>query len=169
MEPLRHLRLKAAVVLAFPLAFLASTVIASDIEMSLQVKSAKQRVSVKHTEEQPSPKKPPPRPVFASKSNETLLVSWTATNSGKKATFEDVVIHCVVVAEKEPGQAVLPSLKDTVQESALTMDFKPGDSATGQFSLVIDQPGTYLVWVETRNMFEKHNHEHYVALDLVCK
>jgi hypothetical protein len=47
------------------------------------------------------------------------------------------------------------------------MDFKPGDSATGEFSLKIDEPGTYLVRVETQNMLDKYDHECYVALDLV--
>ena len=167
MEIFHHLRLKAPVVVACHLAFLATTVIASDFEMSLQVKLAKQRASTKYTEEQPSPTRPHPRPVLTCEFNETLLVSWTATNNAKQATFQDVLIHCLVVAEKEPGQAGLPSLKDAVQESALTMDFKPGDSATGEFSLKIDEPGTYLVRVETQNMLDKYDHECYVALDLV--
>jgi hypothetical protein len=159
---------KSAVVLALQLAYPASAAIASDFEMSLQVKSATQQASVKHTEESPSPNKPQTRPVFTSEPNETLVVTWTATNNAKE-TYQDVLIHCLVVAEKEPGQAALPSLKDTVQESALTMDFKPGDSAKGEFSLAIDAPGAYLVRVETRNMLDKHHHEHYVALDLVRK
>ncbi len=153
------------------LVFLTSVAIASDMELSLQVKSAKQRVSTKHTEEEPSPTKPEPRQVFTSNQQENLLISWKATNVGKQETFEDVLIHCVVVAEKELGQRAMPSLKDNdpLQESALTMDFKPGGSASGEFSLVIDKPGIYLIRVETRNMLGKHGHEHYAALDLVRK
>ncbi len=169
MAIFRQLRLKAPVVLAFHLACLCSAAIASDFEISLQVKSATQQVSTNSTEEQPSPAKPHPRPVFTSESKETLLVSWKATNNAKHATFQDVLIHCLVVAEKEPGQAGLPSLKDPVQESALTMDFKPGDSATGELSLTIDKPGTYLVRIETQNVLDKYGHEHYAALDLVRK
>ena len=169
MAIFRHLCLNASVAFTFSLAGFGSAAIASDFEISLQVKSATQRVSTKSTEEQPSPTKPHPRPVFTTESKETLLVSWTATNNAKQATFQDVLIHCLVVAEKEPGQAGLPNLKDAVQESALTMDFKPGDSATGEFSLVIDEPGTYLVRVETQNMLDKYGHEHYAALDLVRK
>jgi hypothetical protein len=169
MEIFRYLRPQARFVLAIHLAFLASVATASDFEMSLQVKSAKQRANVKYTEEQPSPKTPHPRPVFTAQSNESLLVSWTATNKAKQATFKDVMIHCLVVAEKEPGQVELPSPKDALQESALTMDFKPGASATGEFSIKFDEPGTYLIRVETRNMLAEHMHEHYVALDLVRK
>ena len=165
----RQQRLKAPVALAIHLACLGSAAIAADFEMSLEVKSAMQQVSAKPTEEQPSAAKPHPRPVFTSESKETLLVSWKATNNAKQATFQDVLIHCFVVAEKEPGQASMPNLKDPVQESALTMDFKPGDSATGEFSLMIDKPGAYLVRIETQNVLDKHGHEHYAALDLVRK
>ena len=49
------------------------------------------------------------------------------------------------------------------------MDFKPGNSASGTFSLAIDQPGTYLVRVETRNLLDQHGHDYYVAIDLVRK
>lgn len=168
-EIFRHVRGKAVVVFACHLAYFASAVDASDFEVSLQVRSAEQRLSVKYTEEVPSPNKPHARPVFASNSGETVLVSWTVTNNARQDTFPDVLIQCLVVAEKEVGQAALPRLNDAAQVSALTMDFKPGDSATGEFSLAIDEPGTYLIRVETRNMLDQHGHEHYAALDLVRK
>ena len=87
MEIFHHLRLKVPVVVACHLTFLATTVIASDFEMSLQVKSAKQQADTKHTEEQPSPTKPQSRLVFTTDSKETLLVSWKATNMAKQTTF----------------------------------------------------------------------------------
>jgi hypothetical protein len=165
----RALQLKTAVAFAISAVCANSVAIASDIEMSLQMKSAKQRVNVNHTEEQPSSTKPQPRPVFTSEKNEALLVSWKVTNVSKQETFQDVLIYCVVVSELKPGQETPPKLKDPVHESAITMDFKPGSSATGTFSLMIDRPGTYLVRVETRNMLDKHGHEHNAALDLVRK
>ena len=165
----RALHLKTSVVLAILVVCPNSAAIASDIEMWLQVRSAKQRVSTKHTEEQPSPTKPQPRPVFTSEEHEELLVSWKATNVSKHETFQDVLIQCVVVSELKPGPTTMPRLKDPVQESALTMDFKPGSSATETFSLKIDRPGTYLVRVETRNMLDKHGHEYFAELDLVRK
>ncbi len=163
------LQLKTSVVLAISVVCSNSAAIAADIEMSLQVRSATQRVSTKHTEEQPSPTKPQPWPVFTSEEHEDLLVSWNATNVSEHDTFQDVLIHCVIVAELEPGQSTTPGLKDPVKESALTMDFKPGSSASETFSLQIDRPGTYLVRVETRSMLDKHGHEYFAALKLVRK
>ena len=145
------------------------TALASDMEISIEVKAGSQRVRTTQTEIQPSAKKPHPRPVCTVKAHQDFVVSWKATNVSKRESFKDVTIHCVVVAEKEPGQTTLPPLKDPVQESALWMDFKPGGVASGKFSLAIDEPGAYLLRVETREMLATHGHEHYAALDLICE
>lgn len=159
--------LRTPFVVAIPVVCLSSVAIASDMELSLQVKSRRQQVYTERTDELPSVAKPHPRPVFTSDGHETLVVSWKATNVGEQDTFENVLIHCFVVLEEKSGQLTVPSLEDPLHESALTMDFKPGSSAAGEFSLTIDKPGAYLVRVETRNMLDKHGHEHYAALDLV--
>jgi hypothetical protein len=169
MNLFRRLCRAAALVIALDSAFVASAASAADFEISLQVKSATQQTDAKFTEQQPSPTKPRPRPVFTAKAKETLVISWKATDTTKQTTFQDVLIHCFIVAEKNPGQADLPSMKDPEQESALTMDFKPADIANGEFSLKLDQPGTYLVRVETQNMLDRYGHEYYAALDLICK
>lgn len=144
-------------------------VFASDMEISIEVKAGGQRVRTTQTEIQPSPKKPHPRPTCTVKAHQDFVVSWKATNSSKRETFKDVTIHCVVVAEKEPGETTMPHLRDPVQESALWMDFKPGGSATGKFALAIEEPGAYLLRVETREMLKTHGHEHFAALDLICE
>jgi hypothetical protein len=162
-------RLISALMLPIALSSLWSQAIASDMEISIEVKAGQQRIKTTHTEIQPSSKKPQTRPVCTVKPQENFVVSWKATNVSKRDTFKDVLIHCVVVAEKEIGQTTMPPLKDPVQESALTMDFKPGNSASGKFSLTIAEPGTYLLRVETREMLNTHGHDHYAALDLVCE
>ena len=169
MKILSLRRLMCTVALPIAAASLWSQAIASDMEISIEVRAAQQRVKTTHTEIQPSSKKPQSRPVCAVKPHETFVVSWKATNVGKRETYKDVMIHCVVVAEKELGQTTMPPLKDPVQESALTMDFKPGSSADGKFSLAIAEPGAYLLRVETREMLNTHGHEHYAALDLACE
>jgi hypothetical protein len=164
---LRSLTILVAIVIGLSCG--TSAAIASDFEITIEVKAAGQHIKSTATESQPSSKKRQPRAVCTIKPHQDFIVSWKATNVGKRDTFKDVLIHCVVVAEKEPGQATTPPLKDPVQESALTMDFKPGNSASGKFSLTIDEPGAYLLRVETREMLNTHGHEHYAALDLVCE
>ncbi len=161
--------LKAPLVFAIHLALFATAAMASDFQMSLHVKSAAQQASSKFTEEQPSSSKPRPRSVFTTTPKETLKISWSATNTTKQTTFQDVLIHCVLVAEKEAGQLGVPSLKDPEQESAVTLDFKPGDVAKGEFSIKLAKPGVYLLRLETQNVLGKHDHDYYAELDLVCK
>ncbi|HEV8071194.1 MAG TPA: hypothetical protein VGP76_26000 [Planctomycetaceae bacterium] len=162
-------RLIGPLALLIPLTCMSPKSFASDMEISLEVKAGGQRVRTTQTEIQPSQKKPRPRPTCTVKAHQDVVVSWKATNVSKRETFKDVTIHCVVVAEKEPGQTTMPALKDPVQESALWMDFKPGGSATGKFSLAIEEPGAYLLRVETREMLNTHGHEHFAALDLICE
>ena len=45
------------------------------------------------------------------------------------------------------------------------MDFKPGRKAGQRSTLKIDEPGAYLVRVETRNT--QSDHEHFAAIDLI--
>jgi hypothetical protein len=167
--PFRGRQWLATFVLLVAPVFVSASAVASDMEISIDVKANGQHVRSTRTEIEPSPQKPPARPVCRLKSHEDFIVSWKATNVGKGNAFKDVMIHCVVVAEKEPGQLTMPSLKDPTQESALTMDFKPGSSASGKFSLAIDEPGAYLLRVETREMLNTHGHEHYATIDLVCE
>ncbi len=167
--PLRVRLWLASCVLLVAALFAPSSASASDVEISIDVKANGLHVRSTRTEIEPSPQKPPARPVCRVKAHEDFVVSWKATNVSKGSTFKDVLIHCVVVPEKEPGQLTMPSLKDPTQESALTMDFKPGSAASGKFSLAIDEPGAYLLRVETREMLNTHGHEHYAALDLICE
>lgn len=163
------LRHRILAVIPVALACLISDARASDMAISIEVKTPRRRVSSNATEEQPSSKKPATRPICSVRPNQEFVVSWKVSHTGKRDAFKDVMIHCVIVTEKQPGQTAMPPLKDPVQESALTMDFKPGSTATGKFSLALDEPGAYLLRVETRNMVDTHGHDHYAALDLVCE
>ena len=162
-------RLMGPVAMLIGLTWTSARLCASDMELSIEVKAGGQRVRTAQTEIQPSQKKPQPRPTCIVKAHQDFVVSWKATNTSKRDTFKDVTIHCVVVAENQPGQTTMPVLRDPVQESALWMDFKPGGTATGKFSLAIAEPGAYLLRVDTREMLNTHGHEHFAALDLICE
>ncbi len=98
-------------------------------------------------------------------------VKWVLTNRHPKNSFKDVIVHFFVVKEDEVGQRVVPKLGKNVQaESALTMDFHPGDKTRGELSFTIDQPGAYLLRLETVGAaVEPDAHEHYAAIDLVVE
>lgn len=148
---------------------------ADDLEISIQVQTGDgekegEKVKTTKTRKQPSAEEPSPRPVFKVKRNEQVQVRWKAKHHGKSETLKNVLVHFYVDEEKKAGQKRPPKLgKDVIHEGALTLDFKPGNKATGRFRLKIPQAGAYLIRVETRNLLDQHGHEHYAALDLVVE
>jgi hypothetical protein len=73
-----------------------------------------------------------PRAILAAKADTPVTVKWTLRNTDPAATVNDVVVHFVAVKIDKPDQQTVPKLtKDVVAESALTMDFKPGDKSEG--------------------------------------
>lgn len=131
---------------------------------------ATRSVSTKKTLETPSEKKPAPRPVVKLTGDEKASVSWHAENTSQAEEFENVLVHFFVVKEKETGQRQVPKLTaDVTYEGALTMDFKPHDTADWKWTLNIHEPGSYLLRVETIGMGQQHGHEHYAAMDLIVE
>ena len=107
-----------------------------------------------------------PRPVLKVRSNEPVKVQFLLTNVYPHKTLENVVVHFFIVREEKAGQKEIPDLKgEVVLESAFDIDMKPGGKAGQRTTLKIDQPGAYLVRVETRNT--QSDHEHFAAIDLV--
>lgn len=80
---------------------------------------------------------------------EPFTAKWKITRSGKDEAKEVLVVFYVVKIDR-PGQAAPQEPNDPVVQSALTMDFPPGDSASATQPFRIDQPGVYLVRIETR-------------------
>jgi hypothetical protein len=112
-----------------------------------------------------------PRPVLEVKAGQRVAVKWTLRCTDPKNTYKDVLVHFFAVKEEKAGQQAVPKLdKDVAAESALTMDFKPKDTADGELSLTIAQPGTYLLRLETIGAaVGLEGHEHFAALDLVVR
>ena len=111
-----------------------------------------------------------PRPVVKVKAGEPIKIQWTLTNVYPHKTLENVVVHFYVAKQEKVGQKPTPDLgveANVVFESAFEMDFKPGAKAGARNTLKIDQPGAYLVRVESRQTGS--DHEHFAAIDLVVE
>jgi hypothetical protein len=115
--------------------------------------------------------KSPSRPLLEGASGKPIAIHWTLTSTERSETFKDVLVHFFIVKEEKAGQQVVPKLDKQVEvESALTMDFKPGDKSQGEQTFQIDKPGVYLVRLETVGAaVGGDGHEHFAALDLVIK
>lgn len=109
------------------------------------------------------------RPVLNGSAGAHLTAKYKVTRSGKDAA-KDVLVHFYAVRIDQLGQAPPPLDPQRVAiESALTMDFPPGDSAAATLPFQIDGPGVYLVRVEMRGNSEEPGNEDYAAIDLVVK
>ncbi len=111
-----------------------------------------------------------PRPVVKVKAGEPIKINWLLTNVYPHKTLENVVVHFYVARQQKVGQKPTPDLgveANVVMESAFEMDFKPGAKAGARNTLKIDQPGVYLIRVESKQT--QSDHEHFAAIDLVVE
>ena len=111
-----------------------------------------------------------PRPVLRARAGEPIKVQFLLTNVYPHKTLENVVVHFYIARQGAVGQKPTPDLGvegGPVLESAYEMDFKPGAKAGARHTLRVDQPGAYLVRVESRQTGS--DHEHFAAVDLVVE
>jgi hypothetical protein len=109
-----------------------------------------------------------PRPVVKAKVGDPIKIQWTFINVYPHKTLENVVVHFFVAREAKAGQKELPELNDqVVLETAFDMDFKPGGKAGQRNTLRINDPGVYLIRVESGKT--QSDHEHFAAIDLVVE
>lgn len=150
----------------------AATARADDFEIAVSLKVGEKKVESKDTQTVALSGRMPKRPVLRAAAGDRLQVKWRATNTHSSAALTDVLVHFFVVEEEKPGQEKVPPLDadaNVRHEGVLSTDFKPGDKASGAFTLKIDKPGAYLVRVETIGTAAVHGHEHYTAIDIVVE
>jgi hypothetical protein len=108
------------------------------------------------------------RPVLEAKAGQPILVRWTLTRSAGQPALKGIIVHFFVTPEEKVGQAVAAKKNNPV-ESALTMDFKASDKAQGELRITLDQPGAYLLKLETIGAGDTDGRESFAALDLVLR
>jgi hypothetical protein len=148
----------------------AVAVCADHFTIDLEVKAGKAKKLV-HAERLEPGQKPKTRAVFEVPVAKEIRVQWTLSCTAPQGTFKDVIVHFFVVQEDKIGQPTTPKLnKEVAAESALTMDFTPGEKAKGEMKLEIARPGAYLLRLETIGAGKgNQSHEHFAALDLLVK
>jgi hypothetical protein len=109
-----------------------------------------------------------PRPVVKAKVGDAIKIQWLFINIYPNKTLENVVVHFFVVREEKVGQKALPELNENVVlETAFDMDFRPGGKAGQRNMLRLNEPGVYLIRVESGKT--QSDHEHFAAIDLVVE
>jgi hypothetical protein len=111
---------------------------------------------------------PKERGALEVKAGERITVQWKLSGTDPKGVLKDITVHFFAVKEEKAGQRPVPKLdKGVIAESALSMDFGPKDNNEGKLSFSIDQPGCYLLRLETIGASAgPAGHEDFAALDV---
>jgi hypothetical protein len=108
------------------------------------------------------------RPRFSVKHGEPLVFEFLLTNAYPHKQIEGVVVRYFVVRTGAFGAKEVPDLKaSAVTEGTVNMNFKPKCRVGARLNVRIDEPGIYLVRVDTQNT--QSDHEHFSAIDLEVK
>lgn len=143
----------------------SSAALAEHAKIQLEVGGRRDQVTA-YVDQTPPEWGKNPRPVLKVRPKEPVKVQFLLTNVYPHKTLENVVVHFFVVRQEKAGQKAIPDLHgEVVLETAFDMDLKPGGKAGQRTTFKIDEPGAYLIRVETRNT--QSDHEHFAAIDLV--
>lgn len=112
-----------------------------------------------------------PRPKLVTHAGDPLVLQFFLTNKYPHATVKNVSVRYFVLRTGDLSLKTVPNLKrhaeDVVTQGKVTMNFKPDCRVGTRLQFQIDQPGIYLVRVETQNT--QSDHEHFSAIDLVVE
>lgn len=132
--------------------------------------TARGETKTAHMDQTPPDVGKSPRPVLKAKAGDSIKIQYIFTNIYPHKTLENVVIHFYVARAEKVGQKTVPDLTreaNVVLETAFDMDIKPGGKAGGRMSIKVDEPGVYMVRVES--IKTQSDHEHFAAIDLVVE
>jgi hypothetical protein len=107
------------------------------------------------------------RPRMAVKHGAPLVFEFFLTNAYPHKQIEGVTVRYFVLRTGGFGAKELPDVKQSVAQGTVNMNFKPKCRVGARFNLRIDEPGIYVVRVDTQNT--QSDHEHFSAIDLEVK
>lgn len=148
------------------LAFIGSTAWAEHAVIKLQITSPDGK------QESFADQEPPAggikrRPRISVTHGKPLIFEFVLTNAYPHKQIEGVVVRYFVVRTGAFVKEV-PDLKaSAVTEGTVNMNFKPKCRVGARVNVRIDEPGIYLVRVDTQNT--QSDHEHFSAIDLEVK
>ncbi len=106
-----------------------------------------------------------PRPVLQARAGQPITVQFIMTNVYPHGVIPNAGIRYYVVKEDAPGQRTLPAVDgNAISQGTFDLDLKPKARIGGRLQVVIPNPGTYLLRVES--LRTQNTHEHFAAMDL---
>lgn len=153
-----------------PIFLVVASAAAEHAKIRLEVKATRSgRSAVAFVDQTPGESGKNPRPVLKVQAGEPLKIDWSFTNVYPHKTLEDALLYFYVAPIAKVGLKELPDLSNqkALIESAFELDLKPNRKAGQRQLLRIEEPGVYLVRIESRHT--QSDHEHFAAIDLVVE
>jgi len=104
-----------------------------------------------------------PRPRLKVKAGDPLVLNFVLINAYPHGRLKDVIVHYSVTHIAKSTAKAGPD-KDAVLFGEVTLNFKPKSRVGSRIKFHLDQPGLYLVRIETQNT--KSDHEHFSAIEV---
>lgn len=159
--------LRYIILLAMAVAAAAPSAWAEHAVIKLQI-SGPQGRQESFADQEPPPGGIKRRPRMTVKHGDPLVFEFLLTNAYPHKQIDAVTVRYFVIRTGAFGVKELPDLKHAaVTEGTVGMNFKPKCRVGARFDLRIDEPGIYLVRVDTQNT--QSDHEHFSAIDLEVK
>ena len=109
------------------------------------------------------------RPSLAAGADAEFTAEWKVVRTAHDEE-KDVLVHFYVVKIEREGQAPPPlDPKIVVMESALTMDFPPGEKSSAKLRFRLPEAGRYLVRIEAGGDPRKAVQPDFAELELSAK
>jgi hypothetical protein len=164
MQPLRWTRVTGRALLLSLLLPLAPAADASHLAVQLTVEG-QPRPTRAETDTMPPPSGKKPRPLLRIRRDQPVRLRWSVRNTDRRKKLEKILIHLFLVREETAGQKEVPDpMKGAIWETALATALDPGRETHGYFTVPINEPGVYLLRIESG--FTEQDHEHFAAIDL---
>ncbi|MBI1367625.1 MAG: hypothetical protein GC162_03110 [Planctomycetes bacterium] len=111
-----------------------------------------------------------PRPVLHLKVGQLAAAHWKVSCISDQK-IPNMLVHFYIAGEDHVGDRTEPDLskKNVAVESAVSMDFEPGDATSADMPFRIDEPGAYRVQIETLDAARQHQHEHASVMDIIVE
>ena len=136
------------------------------VAIDLQVIGSQDRQEA-FADREPPPGGVNPRPRLTVNAGEPLVLQAILTNVYPHGVRKDVTMRYYVVRTGAFGETQVPPPEAAVTQGSATLNFKPKARVGVRLKMRINEPGIYMVRVDTLNT--DSDHEHFSAIDLEVK
>ncbi len=117
------------------------------------------------SDSEPPPGGVNPRPHLKIRAGTPLVLQFILINAYPHGRLDNVSIRYFIVRADGLNSRKVPLLTDNaIRQGEVVLNFKPKSRVGARFPFQLNEPGVYLVRVETRNT--RSDHEHFAAIDL---